>query len=538
MVKTKKGLNFLLLTAALLSITLPSCGNKTSSAIVNSDVYTLTFDFNDDSSRPYKVEVEKGKSIEQTAIDTPLRTGYTFVNWFSDKTDGNAISFPYTPTGDTTVYAHWTPAVYQAKFNLNYEGCGDPTVVDVNYKESVNAPAEAPTRDGYNFRYWSTRQDGSERATFPYTVTKDIDFYAYWVGDDVKIYTITLNYPELTGAPDNSSVEVEEGQSTQLPNERINGYDFIGWSTTSLTDENPEYKTDNLTYTPTGSVTNINLYAVYKLTPLKAYFRYNYVDSPDTNYDSTSFYAGDEINAPAVNPTRSDYTFAGWYTSAKGGTKVTFPTTTKKNAFYYAHWTHDLVTTDKFQAEYTYLSPDTTYYGYSGSTKGDGCILDASTTAGIDVDAYPTNSQIESGKGFCVSYQYSRQSVLTFEIEATEAISNASLIVNWACERDGLTFGPTGDCAYAVKVNGTAINYTPIAIPSGGNNSLGSFKEYTLSTSVSLNKGLNTITMQPENDNALMTMQSAAPLTDYIRIDYGSTGKLSWSPIYDNINGK
>lgn len=39
-----------------------------------------------------------------------------------------------------------------------------------------------------------------------------------------------------------------------------------------------------------------------------------------------------------VAPTRTGYTFAGWYTSASGGSQVTFPRTVNGNVTYYAQW--------------------------------------------------------------------------------------------------------------------------------------------------------------------------------------------------------
>lgn len=57
------------------------------------------------------------------------------------------------------------------------------------------------------------------------------------------------------------------------------------------------------------------------------------------------------------NPTRTGYTFTGWYTSASGGTKVSSSTkvTTSANHKLYAHWTTNSYTLD--------INPDNNSYG-------------------------------------------------------------------------------------------------------------------------------------------------------------------------------
>ena len=57
------------------------------------------------------------------------------------------------------------------------------------------------------------------------------------------------------------------------------------------------------------------------------------------------------------NPTRTGYTFTGWYTSSSGGTKVTSSTkvTTSANHKLYAHWTTNSYTLD--------INPDNNSYG-------------------------------------------------------------------------------------------------------------------------------------------------------------------------------
>ena len=52
---------------------------------------------------------------------------------------------------------------------------------------------------------------------------------------------------------------------------------------------------------------------------------------------------GECVGALPPDPIKSGYTFAGWWTSASGGTRVTASTVVYGNVTYYAHWTANVV---------------------------------------------------------------------------------------------------------------------------------------------------------------------------------------------------
>ena len=47
-----------------------------------------------------------------------------------------------------------------------------------------------PERDGYNFKYWSTKEDGSEKYKTGQTLTKDLNLYAEWQANENTKYTV------------------------------------------------------------------------------------------------------------------------------------------------------------------------------------------------------------------------------------------------------------------------------------------------------------------------------------------------------------
>ena len=265
--------------------------------------------------------------------------------------------------------------------------------------------------------------------------------------------------------------------------------------------------------------------------------QYRLPDSPYSNgvISVDTVLSNEAVVPPETNPTRENYTFTGWYASALGNTKIEFDDNTriKANTGYYAHWKHDLVETDTFQAEYVYFDPNKQYWGYSGGVVGHKCIVKDPGTAGtVMVDDYPLNSVLTDHYGFYVSYQYEKGCTLRFEIESSAATS-ATLLGNFAMEGQNgapnvTSVSNTGDYATQITVNGTPLTYTL-------NFSDTAFHEMEVGT-VQLKEGLNVIEIIVDNSNNVAggTYKATGFNTDYIKLD-GASSTLSWSPIYDNL---
>lgn len=67
--------------------------------------YTVTFDAKGGTTVEAQT-VSSGGNIASEPVTT--KSGYTFDGWYDAETGGNKITFPYTPTGSITLYAHWT----------------------------------------------------------------------------------------------------------------------------------------------------------------------------------------------------------------------------------------------------------------------------------------------------------------------------------------------------------------------------------------------------------------------------------------------
>ncbi|MBR1813119.1 MAG: hypothetical protein IJ773_04785 [Lachnospiraceae bacterium] len=132
----------------------------------------------------------------------------------------------------------------------------------------------------------------------------------------------------------------------------------------------------------------------------------------------------------------------------------------------------------------------------------------------------------------------------------TEDLSNVSLYANWAVELAGesgeenyMTFGPDGENAYEVALDGEALDYTPAKVggeDEGSGQYKSGFHEYKLMSGLSLSAGKHTLTLTPRNENDAFggMLTSVAPMTDYVRFEYADSGKIYWHPVYDNLDGK
>lgn len=534
------------LSGCLLVSSFVGCGGTgtTPGNEEDGEYYTVTLNYNDNGSRDRHIEVEKEATMQKAPAE-PKTKGQKFDGWYTAVTGGEKITFPYTPTADVTLYARWKADLFNVTFDYNYDGAPNAIVVEKDYNTEVEA--ETVIREGYTFRYWMNGPDKTiaSKVEFPQTVTKNVTYYARWRDNTAPMYEVTFKW-NFSGAPADAKVSFDSDDvymtRSSLPTViNRNGFDFVGWSDKENGTKDDIVFSASKNYEVTG---NCFLYAVWEQAKPKVNFQYNYPDAPNGGLFQQDRYEGDQqATEPETAPTREDHTFLGWYTLEEGGVPVVFPfTLTGLYNYVYAHWQYKSVTTDRFQAEYTPIDPDEKYPGYSGEATGRGIIVGADVT-GVDVDEYPINSQrVNPRRGYYISYQYMPDATLTFEIYASQAISNATLKASLAVE-----MWSSIDCSpeyWTISVNGTALDYTPFTVTGANEKSAGDlfkcgFKVYTIGN-INLVEGKNVIQIIVTNEIGMGgTTTAASPLIDYIEVSYtGGTGLLSWYPIYDNLNGK
>lgn len=142
-------------------------------------IYTVTFEY----GKP--VSVDKGDVVAKPA-DDPVRDGYKFGGWYSDKACTTEFDFTQPIVADITditVYAKWT-AIHEVTFN---DGFDNKKTVEVVDGDIVAKPAD-PTHDGYAFEGWYTTEAFAEGSEFDFAteITTDLTLWAKWKKVEVE----------------------------------------------------------------------------------------------------------------------------------------------------------------------------------------------------------------------------------------------------------------------------------------------------------------------------------------------------------------
>ena len=123
---------------------------------------------------------QSGSSVGDEEVEvlssspTTTRDGFEFQGWFDAASGGSAISFPYTPASNTTLYAQWLP-IYTVTFNTQR----GTSVSSQDVARVTSAPTT--TRYGYSLQGWFEAASGGSAISFPYTPASNTTLYAQWI---------------------------------------------------------------------------------------------------------------------------------------------------------------------------------------------------------------------------------------------------------------------------------------------------------------------------------------------------------------------
>lgn len=204
-----------------------------------------------------------------------------------------------------------------------------------------------------------------------------------------------------------------------------------------------------------------------------------------------------------LTPVRDEFAFGGWFADAECTLPFAQDQAITADTTVYAKWTKQKsgASTYVFEAEQTNLlgkeGP-----GMSGSASGASMIVNDMTGLG-------------ASNGKFVSYLYKQGLSLEFCLASSEA-SEATLSLSIAAEMDNIAF--TSE-TYLVEVNGEALAYPAVALPSGG-----TFADSIVIEHVKLKEGANLIRLVTNNSvnpmgEGMGTYQGTAPMVDCIRLD-------------------
>ena len=398
-------------------------------------------------------------------------------------------------------------------FELNYDGAPEAEKISVDSGNVAEAP-EDPEREDYEFVGWYTDAACTTEADFEFAIAEDVTYYAKWQ-QTVATVTFVLN----NGTDDVETEKVAIGESIEQPEDPE--YDDIhvldAWYTDEALTAVYEFGSEI-----TGDIT---LYAgwteVDPDTVLTVTFMWNYDGAPDDGVARTSQVSFNS-KPRTYKASRDGYYLAGWYTDAECTQEFDFDERLKSSVTLYARWM-DIYTFEAEYVDFTGMSGN----GYSGSMSGVGLIVKQKA------------ENQNASNGHYAGWAYKKDYTLTFNIKSDAAVDDAVIVLRLSAEFYDMTYT---DETYLVQVNGTNLEYDDISItgvPAQGTNEWKEFANFTISTSVSLKKGDNTIKLIVNNSDRLGdsgTMYATAPLVDcmYIYTDAG----LSWTPLEDNLKGK
>ena len=255
----------------------------------NPITYTVTFDSKDGSQvsdKEYTIE----KGID--SFETPTRTGYTFDGWYDGEDKVTTIG--KGETGNRTLEAKWKLETYKVTFNSK----GGTQVSNKEYTVEQGIDSfETPTREHYVFEGWYDGEKKVEKIDKGETGNRDLS--AKWTA---KVYKVTFDSKNGSQVSD-KEYTIEKGiEKFETPTRT--GYTFDGWYDGE----------EKVTEIKDGETGNRTLEAKWKLETYTVIF-----DSNNGSVISPMTYTIEQGIDTFETPTRTGYTFEGWY---DGQTKV------------------------------------------------------------------------------------------------------------------------------------------------------------------------------------------------------------------------
>ncbi|MFH2034527.1 MAG: InlB B-repeat-containing protein, partial [Candidatus Margulisiibacteriota bacterium] len=307
------------------------------------------------------------------------RTGFTFAGW-NTKADGSGTVYTQADTfamgyGNVTLYANWsTHTTYTVNYAANGATSGDVPTDSTNYETGYSVTVQDNTgnleKTGFTFAGWNTQADGSG-ITYSFGQefvmgSANVVLYAKWSSSPT--YTVTYNANGATsGIPPIDTNNYESGQTVTVQGNTGNlekaGYRFVGWNTNA--------EGSGTTYPPGQTFSmgsdNVNLYAKWETSLCLVDFN----SEGGSTVPSQQVFYGEKVSEPN-DPSKSGYTFAGWFREASGTTPWYFDRDiVTGNITLYAKWTVNQLTVSFYSNGGTFVAPQTVTYGQKATRPAD-----------------------------------------------------------------------------------------------------------------------------------------------------------------------
>lgn len=314
---------------------------NTSGKHENLDVYakwtanklTVTFVGNGSTSGSMSTQ-----TIYTTSAGTALttnafsRTGYTFDGWTdadnNPYSNQQKITTVATNNSTLTLTAKWKANTYSIDYSLDGGSVsGNPTSYTI---ESNDINLNNPTKTGYTFSGW-TGSNGSTPST-SVTISKgSTGKKSYTANWNINQYTVTFHTNGGTAKSGSgasfATQNVNYGENAVVSTEiEKTGYTFDGWYLDSGF---------NNIFLHTPITSNIHLYAKWSIDTYTITLNLNGGTISGSN--TLNYQYQEDISLPT--PTRTGFTFGGWYTNSACTTANTYTKMPANNINLYAKWT-------------------------------------------------------------------------------------------------------------------------------------------------------------------------------------------------------
>ena len=301
--------------------------------------------------------VNPGSTASRPA--NPTLEGYTFENWYSDPGLTILYNFAAPVTSPIIIYAKWTLNRYVITFDADggFPAPESPAAGDYG---SALAQPPAMTKTGYTFDKWYTDSTRVFPAVFPLTVSGNVNLYAKW---NPITYTVRYdkNAPDAGGSTADS-VHTYDAEKSLNPNGYTRTiYTFTNWNSESNGSGTNYSNSQNVKNLASAAGDVVILYAIWDLSQYTVSFASNggSTVAPQTiTYGLTA--------SPPADPTRSNYTFGGWYSDDDLTVLYNFDSPVEANITLYARWIFSMTSDAEIL---TYLA------GQSGGTTVDNPVL-------------------------------------------------------------------------------------------------------------------------------------------------------------------
>ena len=260
-----------------------------------------------------------------TVSDADLNQYYTFTFVAGSGSDADKVTYYEKSTGATGELALTPKAA--AKITITFtagEGAAvDPASVEIEAGAAIGR-LPTPTREGFTFNGWFTAAQGGEEVTAETTFDKAAAIYAQWTETAPGTVTVTF---DVKGGSAVQAQTVESGKTAAKPADPTKeGFTFGGW----YADETCVTAFD-FQKAVTADTT------VYAKWVAAGTFTVKFKDG-DTVLETQTVKSGGTAVKPAANPTKSGYTFKGWFTEANGSTVFNFEGPITRETVVYAQW--------------------------------------------------------------------------------------------------------------------------------------------------------------------------------------------------------